>query len=82
MKTIHFGISAVCTPGEPETISRSVMVVKGSRTPAVADGVVQPSIGIKAIPVLFIAKLVMNAVDWVYNILLLRNHQQSSQDKG
>ena len=81
METVHLGISPTCTPRESEAISGSVMMVKGGRTSTVADGVVQPSIGIKAIPVLLVAKLVMYVINWVYSILLLRSRQQSSWDK-
>ena len=59
VKTIHFGVSAARAPREPQAISGSVVVVKGSRTSTVADGVVQPGVGFKGIPVLLIAKLVM-----------------------
>jgi hypothetical protein len=69
MKTVHLGISAAYAPREPETISSSVMVIEGSRTSTVADVVVQPGVRIKAVPILFVTKLVIDVIDRV--ILLL-----------
>ena len=40
MKTVHLGISTAHAPRDPETISSSVMVIEGSRTPTIADAVV------------------------------------------
>ena len=71
MKTVHLGISTTYAPRKPETISSSVVVIKGSRTPTVADAVVQPGVRIKAVSILFIAKFVIDVVDRVDNILLL-----------
>ena len=73
MKTIHLGISAAHAAGKPEAISSSVMVVEGGRTSTVADAIVQSGVGIKAVSILFISKLVVDVIDWVYNVLLLRD---------
>lgn len=73
METVHLGISASYAPREPEAISCSVMVIEGSRTATIVDAVVQPGIRIKPIPILLIAKLVVDVVDWIYNILLLQS---------
>jgi len=73
MKTVHLGISAADTASEPEAISSPVMVVQGSRTSTVADAVVQSGVRIKAVSILLISKLVVDVIDWVYNILLLRD---------
>ena len=72
METVHLSVSTAYAPREPETISGPVMVVEGSRSSTVADTVVHPGVRIKTVPILFIAKFVIDVVDWVYNILLLR----------
>ena len=74
VETIHFGIGAARTSRKPKSISGSVMVVKGSRTSTVTDGVVQATVGIKAIHVLLVTKLLVRVIDWV--ILMLRGRQQ------
>jgi hypothetical protein len=71
MKPVHFGISTAHTSRKPEAVSSSIMVIEGSRTSAVADAVVQSGIRIKAVPVLFIAKLVAYIIDRIHNVLLL-----------
>ena len=73
MKTIHLGISATYAAREPEAISSSVMMVEGSRTSNVAVAIAQSSIRTKDVHILLIAKLVIDVMDWVYNILLLRD---------
>ena len=73
MKTVHLGVRATYAPRESETITSSVVVVEGGRTSAVADAVVQPAIRVKAIPILLVTKLVVDAINRVYNILLLWN---------
>jgi hypothetical protein len=72
MKTVHLGISGAYATRDPEAISSSVMVVEGSRTSTVTDAV-QSRVRIKAVPILLVAKLVIDVIDWVYNVLLLRN---------
>ena len=71
MKTVHLGFSTAYAPRKSKTVSSSIMVVEGGRTSAVSNAVVQPGIRIKAVPILLVAKLVIDAVDWVYNIRFL-----------
>jgi hypothetical protein len=75
METIHLVISATYAPRNPEAISSSVMVIESSRTSTVTGAVVQPAIRIKAVPILLVAKLVIDVIDRVYNVLLLWDRQ-------
>ena len=72
MKTVHLGISAGCAPREPKAISSPVMMVEGCRASTVANAV-QPDVRIKAVSILVVAKLVVDVIDWVHNILFLWN---------
>ena len=74
VKSVHFSISAGRTPREPKTILSPVMVVKG-------NAVVQSRVRVKAISILIIAKLVIDIVNLVHNILLLQRHQQLFRDE-
>ena len=75
MKTIHLGISARCAPREPKAISSSIVMVEGCRASTVANAIVQSDVRIKAVPILLVAKLIVDVIDWVYNILFLRSCQ-------
>ena len=82
METVHLSVSTAYAPRKPETISGPVMVVEGSRPSTVADSVVHPGVRIKAVPILFIAKFVIDVVDWIYNILLLRRELVIVSERG
>jgi len=73
VNAVHLGISAAYASRDPEAISSSIVVVEGSGTSAVADTIVQPGIGIKAVPILLITKSIIDVIDWVDNVLLLRS---------
>lgn len=44
----------------PEAIPSSIAMIKGSRTSAVSDGVVHPDVRIKTVPLLLVAKFVID----------------------
>ena len=82
MKTIHLGISTAYAPRKPEAVASSVVVVKGSRASTISNAVVQPGVRFKAVPVLFVAKFIIDVINGVYSILLLRSYQWLPRDES